>query len=307
MLRIKNLIILLSILVNAIHSLQDSIQLSQCGNGIATFYITSDTGNCGYGDIAGTMNTVAVGGALYEGSNGCGICYEVFGELGSIIVMVADACLACDSALSDGKIHLDLDQRIFSSIDELDKGKVDISLRMVPCQVSGNVILHITETNNYYFNAYASNHKIGIKGLQISINNGKFIDVERKSHNRFIYFNQEKISAFKVKLISISNEEIICYNQKSITKGDYDCGAQFTVKNFYDLYSRKIIQTKKKSECCQKPSLISDINTCKVDTNYQDNDPDPDSGSSGDRGDSSSNGSHINISFLLLFLICFWF
>ena len=154
--------------------------------------------------------------------------------------------------------------------------------------MSGNVILHITETNNYYFDAYATNHKIGIKGLQISINNGKFVDVERKTHNRFVYFNKEQISLVKVKLISISNEEIICYNQNAITKGDYDCGAQFAVKNFYDLYSRKIIQTNKKSECCQKPSLISDINTCKVDR------------------DSFSNISHTNISFLLLFLICFW-
>ena len=101
--------------------------------------------------------------------------------------------------------------------------------------MSGNVILHITETNNYYFDAYATNHKIGIKGLQISINNGKFVDVERKTHNRFVYFNKEQISLVKVKLISISNEEIICYNQNAINKGDYDCGAQFVVKNFYAL------------------------------------------------------------------------
>ena len=303
MLSIKILIILLFILVNAIHSLQDSIQLSQCGNGIATYYNPSDGGNCGFGNIVGTIDTVAVGGEIYDKSNGCGICYEVFGELGSKIVMVADSCPSCDSTQSTGKIHLDLDQRVFKSIDEIYKGKVDVSLRMVPCQVSGNVILHITETNNYYFNAYASNHKIGIKGLQISINNGKFVDVERKTHNRFVHFIQEQISLIKVKLISISNEEIICYSQNTITKGDYDCGAQFTVKNFYDLYSRKIIQTKKKSECCQKPSLISDLNTCKVDTNYQGNDPDPDSDG---RGDSSSNASHINISFLLLFLISLW-
>ena len=296
------LIILLSISVNTIHSLQDSVQLSQCGNGIATFYAPTDAGNCGFGDIIGTIDTVAVGGEIYDRSNGCGICYEVFGELGSKIVMIADSCPSCDSVQTTGKIHLDLDRKVFSSIDELTKGKVDVSLRMVPCQVSGNVILHITETNNYYFDAYATNHKIGIKGLQISINNGKFIDVERKSHNRFIFFNQETISNVKVKLISISNEEIICYNQNAITKGDYDCGTQFTVKNFYDLYSRKIIQTKKKSECCQKPSLISDINTCKVDTNYQDDDPDSDSDSS---GDSSSNGYHISISFLLLLILCF--
>lgn len=290
MLSIKNLIILLSILVNVIHSLQDSEQISQCANGIATYYGASDGGNCGFGNIVGTIDTVAVGGEIYDKSNGCGICYEVFGEKGSKIVMVADSCPSCDSVQSTGKIHLDLDQRVFPSIDEVSKGKVGVSLRMVPCQVSGNVILHITETNNYYFDAYATNHKIGIKGLQISINNGNFIDVERKSHNRFVYFNNEQISNVRVKLISISNEEIICYNQNAITKGDYDCGAQFAVKNFYDLYSRKIISTNKKSECCKKPSLISDLNSCKVDTDYN---------GSGDR-------YHISISFLLLILLCLW-
>ncbi len=100
--------------------------------------------------------------------------------------------------------------------------------------VALHVILHITETNNYYFDAYATNHKIGIKGLQISIINGKYVNADRKSYNRFVYFNQEQISLIKVKLISISNEEIICYNQNSITKGDYDYEAQFTVKIFYE-------------------------------------------------------------------------
>ena len=106
-----------------------------------------------------------------------------------------------------------MDKRVFSSIDELNKGKMDISLRMALFQVSGNVILQIIETYNYYFDSYATNHKIGIKGLQQSIINGKFVDVDRKRHNRFVYFNQDQIILIKVKLISISNDEIICYNQ----------------------------------------------------------------------------------------------
>jgi len=60
MLTFKKLIIVLSILENVIHSLQDSIQLSKCGNCIATFYSPSDAGNCGFGDIAGTIDTVAI-------------------------------------------------------------------------------------------------------------------------------------------------------------------------------------------------------------------------------------------------------
>ena len=56
---------------------------------------------------------------------------KYLGELGTKVVMVADSCPSCDSVQSTGKIHFDLDKRVFSSIDELNKGKVDISLRMV--------------------------------------------------------------------------------------------------------------------------------------------------------------------------------
>ena len=69
--------------------------------------------------------------------------------------------------------------------------------------------------------------------------------MERKSHNRFVYFNQEQKSLIKFKLISISNEEIICYNENDITKGDYDCGVQFTVKNFIIFIRGKQFKQKK--------------------------------------------------------------
>lgn len=259
--------ILIFLLFNSINSLQDIQQISQCGNGKATYYGASAGGNCGFGDITGYIDTAAAEIEIYDGNNGCGICYEVIGELGSKIVMIADSCPSCSKVSETGKIHLDLDERIFPQIDIKEKGIIDTSIRMVPCQVNGNVKLHITESNNYYFNAYASNYKIGLNSLQISLNGGDYFDVARADHNRFIS-NISNLNNIKVKLISISGEEIVCYENSQIIKGDYDCGKQFSVKDFYDLYSRKIIGENEKSECCKKPSLISEINSCKVETNY---------------------------------------
>ena len=112
---------------------------------------------------------------------------------------------------------------------------------MVPCQVTGNVKLNITETNNAYFNAFPLNYKIGVKALEISINDGKYINVERKSWNRFVTFITENINSLKVKIIAISGEEIVCLQSKGVIKGVYDCGKQFSTNNFFDLYSRKVI------------------------------------------------------------------
>ena len=139
---------------------------------------------------------------------------------------------------------------------------------MVPCQVSGNVFLHITETNPTYFNAYVSNYKIGVKSLHISINNGNYINVKREEWNRFITSLSGNINKLKVKITSISGEEIVCPEMNGIIKGEYNCGKQFSADKFFDLYSRKVISTNKKSECCKKPSLIKDSNSCKVDTQY---------------------------------------
>ena len=70
-------------------------QISQCGNGKATYYDVTGEGNCGFGDIAKNIDTAAAEELIYDGSRGCGVCYEVMGELGSkIIMMLIDALVA---------------------------------------------------------------------------------------------------------------------------------------------------------------------------------------------------------------------
>ena len=190
-----------------------------------------------------------------------------------------------------GKIHLDLDERIFPYFDDKDKGVINTSMRMVPCEVTGNVNLVITETNPNYFNAYPKNYKIGVKSLQISTNGGNYMNVERKSWNRFIMGGLNTVNSLKVKIISISGEEIICNQMKGIIQGEYDCGKQFSTNYFFDLYSKKVINEKKKSECCQKPSLIKDITSCNVDTNDA----------------SNNNGFLLGRSFLFFIFISYLF
>ena len=80
-----------------------------------------------------------------------------------------------------------------------------------------------------------------------------------------------EISNLKVKIIGISGEEIVCANLNGVIKGDYDCGKQFSTNNFFDLYTRKVISSNKKTECCQKQSLIQNIDSCKIDTNQNPN------------------------------------
>ena len=80
---LKTMIIFICLLFSSIYSLEEVKQLSQCGNGKATFYEITGEGNCGFGDISRTVDTAAAEELIYDGSNGCGICYEVTGELGT--------------------------------------------------------------------------------------------------------------------------------------------------------------------------------------------------------------------------------
>ena len=271
MLELKALFIIISLIVSS-YSLKETTQISQCGNGKATYYQTDANGNCGFGDITGTIDTAAAAFDIYDGSNGCGICYEVIGEKGSKIIMIADSCPGCTTVENTGKIHLDIDERVFPSIDEKDKGVINTSMRMVPCQVTGNVKLHVTETNDNYFNAYVSNYKIGLKSLQININNAGYKDVKRETWNRFVQQGISGLKNIKIKLISISGQQVVCYDNNHIIQGVYDCKTQFNVDKFFDIYSRKIIKENEKGQCCKKPSLISDLSKCNVETDYKDKD-----------------------------------
>ena len=88
--------------------------------------------------------------------------------------------------------------------------------------------------------------------------------------NRFVASSLGNTKSLKVKIISFSDEEIICEGVAGIIKGEYDCGKQFSTNYFFDLYSKKLIEENRMSECWAKPSLINDISKCNVDSNYQD-------------------------------------
>ena len=103
----------------------------------------------------------------------------------------------------------------------------------------------------------------------------------------------ENINKFKVKIIAISGEEIVCPEMTGIIQGDYDCKKQFATDKFFDLYSRKVIKSNLKSECCVKPSLITDVSKCNTDTDYQDSDESDtaDDSSSDNESDSDTSSS----------------
>ena len=285
--KLKYAIIVAFLIISMKSLLEEEVQqISQCGNGKATYYDVAGEGNCGFGNIAQTIDTAAAEELIYDGSRGCGVCYEVMGELGSRIIMIADRCPGCSQVTQTGKIHLDIDERVFPYLDDKDKGVINTSLRMVPCQVTGNIKLIITETNPSYFNAYVTNYKIGVKALQISVNGGNYIDVKREMWNRFVASSLGNTNSLKVKIISFSDEEIICESVTKIINGEYDCGKQFSTDYFFDLYSKKLIKENKMSECCAKPSLIPDLSKCNVDTNYEDKDSDvPDEGEEEDKSE----------------------
>ena len=242
-----------------------SAQISKCANGLATYYTTNAYGACQLGDIARKIDTAAAAPDLFNGSKACGVCYEVIGEKGSRVVMIADLCPGCEQKSAQGRIHLDLDERYFSKIDDKSKGRVQTSMRMVPCNVSGNLKFVIVESNDWYFNAYATNSKIGIKALKVKYDNGSYVEIKRTANNRFSGSITTRFKKISVKVIGFSGEEIVCYKDKAhLVAGTYDCGKQFKTDKFFDIFSGKVVSKETKSSCCKKPSKISNLNSCRV-------------------------------------------
>jgi len=246
-------------LVNSVYP----AQISKCANGLATYYTPNAYGACQLGDITRSVYTAAAAPDLFDNSRACGVCYEVIGEKGSKVVMIADLCPGCERKSAQGRIHLDLDERYFSSIDSKSKGRVQTSMRMVPCNVKGNVKFVVDESNDYYFNGHVINSKIGIQSLQVKLDNGSFMEMRRQ--NNIFQGSIKKSNSYTVKIVGFSGEEIICYkNKPHMVAGTYDCGKQFKTNKFFDIFSGKIVGKETKSSCCKKPSKIKDLNSCRV-------------------------------------------
>ena len=230
--------------------------LSQCTNGVITFYEDYGHGSCGFG--LPTLYGAAIDDKRYNNAEKCGICYELVGPKGTIKIMVDDLCPNVQKA-TETLIHFDCHKNAFLQIAEEKWGILNVTYRMVSCEHEGNIKLKtIADTTEYYYSFYVLNYDIGLKQVYYSGDNKEWTALKREDYNRWtvkvkvefpIYFQFESIAGEKV---STKIDEL----KKDFS---HDTGVQFTVPDKYFDPRNLVEETKNDEKCCKLFDAYSQI------------------------------------------------
>jgi expansin len=152
--------------------------------GEATHYDADGSGNCSFPAVKGEVLVAAIGAPHYDTSNACGACAAVEGPDGSVTIRIVDRCPGCDPG------DLDLSRAAFARIAPLVQGRVPISWRYVPCEVSGPVSYKFKDGSNpWWTGIQVRNHRHRVARFEARTSGeagAEFITVKRRMYNYFV-------------------------------------------------------------------------------------------------------------------------
>ena len=152
------------------------------GDGEGTYYDADGSGACGFpSQSGGELLIAAMNAPQFDGSNPCGMCAHVTGPMGEVTVRVVDLCPEC----ADG--DLDLSPDAFDRVARRVDGRVPITWREVPCEVSGPLVYHFKDGSNQWWTAIQiRNHRHRIAMLEAQGADGSWQAIPRVDYNYFV-------------------------------------------------------------------------------------------------------------------------
>jgi len=149
--------------------------------GDGTYYDATGAGACSFDPSPDDLMVAAANPTDFAGSAACGACAAIDGPNGSVTVRIVDLCPGCAAG------DLDLSREAFARIAALAAGRVTITWRFGPCQVSGPLRYHFKDGSNPYWTALqVRNHRHAIAGLEARPAGGQWQAVPRESYNYFV-------------------------------------------------------------------------------------------------------------------------
>ena len=171
--------------------------------GVATYYAATGDGACGFGPSPNDLNVAAMDQPEWNGSAVCGECVAVTGPKGSVTVRIVDLCPECEPG------HLDLSQQAFAQIADVSAGRVSITWKVVPCDVTGNVEYQIKDGSSQYWTAIqVRNSRLPVAKLEW-MQSGAWTDVSRASYNYFVVSSGVGPGSYQVRITSSTGETLV--------------------------------------------------------------------------------------------------
>jgi expansin (peptidoglycan-binding protein) len=148
--------------------------------GSATHYAADGSGACSFDPSPNDLLVTALNAEEYSNAAYCGAYVQVNGAKGNIVVRIVDLCPECLAG------HLDLSYQAFALIDDIPKGRVPITWRIVSPAISGPIAYHFKDGSNQWWTAVQiRNHRNPIAKFEYW-NGSQWRTVPRVSYNYFV-------------------------------------------------------------------------------------------------------------------------
>eukprot|EP01105_Mastigella_eilhardi_P026422 TRINITY_DN7648_c0_g1_i1.p1 TRINITY_DN7648_c0_g1~~TRINITY_DN7648_c0_g1_i1.p1 ORF type:complete len:462 (+),score=108.05 TRINITY_DN7648_c0_g1_i1:16-1401(+) len=214
--------------------------MAPCAEGRVTYYTGWETGGaCSFGPWDGATGygykySAAPNEAFYDKGAQCGICYELVGPLGATRIIVADMCPVKGNTPCDGSMtHFDLSDPTFPLLADPHLGVVNVTFRMISCDVTGNLKVRInSDSSVYWFSVLVFNHRVGLSAVDISKDNGTtWLSAPRQDYNEWVYSppsGSPLTASVLIRVTSITNEKITLKAQSITGYHIYEADSQFS-------------------------------------------------------------------------------
>lgn len=180
MMRPAILVLALCALVPAAAGAQCSLDTALIG-GEATYYYATGEGSCMFDASPDNLMVAAMNIADYDNASVCGECIELNGPEGTINVRIVDLCPGC------GPGDIDLSREAFSLIADTIRGRVPITWKVVPCEVTGPIQYHFKDGSSQWWTAVQiRNSRHPVQSVEYLTGGSAFKSVNRLNYNYFV-------------------------------------------------------------------------------------------------------------------------
>jgi hypothetical protein len=170
------------LLTNAISLSLPDFVANGVHKGEATFYDSDGRGHCSL-DFSGDGVFGAMASAFWSNAAVCGVCVEISHKTKTVTVPIVDECPSCSAG------SIDLSRNAFRALASESIGRIDISWKIIPCPVQGNLrYRYKPDANAQYLAVQLLNYAVPIRSLECRTANGgdSWQNLKRSVDNYFI-------------------------------------------------------------------------------------------------------------------------
>jgi len=173
--------------------------------GEGTYYDADGTGSCLYEPAPDRM-VAAMNAPQFDNSSACGMCVEVTGPKGTIVVRIVDVCPEC------ARGDLDLSVHAFDRIADHSAGRVPISWVPVACDTAGPLAIRFKEgSSRYWLAVQARNSRIPVRRIEMQ-SGGGWLTLAQQHYNYHLDEGDPGSGPFSFRLTAIDGQQRVLTN-----------------------------------------------------------------------------------------------